>query len=153
MNYESLIREDLEKLKQIRKKQKLVRDEKRIQFLILLKPHASFLKPLDKLLDSGKIKGLAHITGGGLLENIPRVLPENVAVEINRGTWTELPVFGLMQKLGNVETGEMFRAFNMGVGMVVICAEADKDFLKNNFGECVEIGRVIEGVREVFIIT
>jgi len=119
----------------------------------LLKPHASFLKPLDKLLDSGRIKGLAHITGGGLLENIPRILPANVSIKIQRGTWTELPVFGLMQTLGNVQTSEMFRAFNMGVGMVVICAEADKDFLKNNFGECVEIGRVIEGVREVFIIT
>jgi len=119
----------------------------------LLKPHASFLKPLDKLLDSGRIKGLAHITGGGLLENIPRILPANVCIKIQRGTWTELPVFGLMQTLGNVQTSEMFRAFNMGVGMVVICAEADKDFLKNNFGECVEIGRVIEGVREVFIIT
>jgi len=119
----------------------------------LLKPHASFLKPLDKLLDSGRIKGLAHITGGGLLENIPRILPANVSIKIQRGTWTELPVFGLMQTLGNVQTSEMFRAFNMGVGIVVICAEADKDFLKNNFGECVEIGRVIEGVREVFIIT
>jgi phosphoribosylformylglycinamidine cyclo-ligase len=118
----------------------------------LLKPHASFLKPLDKLLDSGRIKGLAHITGGGLLENIPRVLPENVSVEIHRGTWTELPVFGLMQKLGNVEMSEMFRAFNMGVGMIVICAEEDKDFLKNNLGECFEIGRVIRGNKEVSIV-
>ncbi len=119
----------------------------------LLKPHASFLNPLDKLIDSGKIKGLAHITGGGLLENIPRILPENVSVELMRGTWDELPVFGLMQTLGSVETGEMFRAFNMGIGMVVVCAEADKEFLKNNLSECVEIGRVIKGDREVFINT
>jgi len=118
----------------------------------LLKPHASFLKPLDKLLDSGRIKGLAHITGGGLLENLPRILPENVSVEIRRGSWTELSVFGLIQKLGNVETSEMFRAFNMGVGMVVICAEEDKGFFKNNLGECFEIGRVVEGNREVKII-
>jgi phosphoribosylformylglycinamidine cyclo-ligase len=117
----------------------------------LLKPHASFLKPLDALLDSGKIKGLAHITGGGLLENIPRILPENVSVEIRRGTWTELPVFALMQTLGNVETNEIFRAFNMGVGMVVICAEADKEFLKNNLDKSVEIGRVIAGNKEVII--
>ena len=118
----------------------------------LLKPHASFLKPLDKLLNSGRIKGLAHITGGGLLENIPRILPKDVSVEIRRGTWTELPVFGLMQKLGNVETNEMFRAFNMGVGMIVICAEEDKEFLKNNLGECFEIGRVIRGNKEVSIV-
>jgi phosphoribosylformylglycinamidine cyclo-ligase len=118
----------------------------------LLKPHASFLKPLDKLLDSGKIKGLAHITGGGLLENIPRILPENVAVEIKRETWPELPIFGLMQKIGNVEDKEMFRTFNMGVGMVVICAEADKEFLQKSLANCFEIGRVIEGNREVEII-
>ena len=117
----------------------------------LLKPHTSFLKPLDALLDSGIIKGLAHITGGGLLENIPRILPANVSVEIKRGTWAELPVFGLMQMLGNVETSEMFRAFNMGVGMVVICAENDKEFLKNHLGECFEIGRIVKGNREVEI--
>ena len=118
----------------------------------LLKPHASFLKPLDKLLDSGRIKGLAHITGGGLLENIPRILPENVSVEIKRGTWGELPIFGLMQKIGNVEDKEMFRTFNMGVGMVVICAEEDKEFLLGNLGECFEIGKVIEGNKEVEIV-
>jgi phosphoribosylformylglycinamidine cyclo-ligase len=118
----------------------------------LLKTHTSFLKPLDKLLDSGKIKGLAHITGGGLLENIPRILPATVSVEVKRGTWSELPIFGLMQKLGNVEDKEMFRAFNMGIGMVVICAEEDKEFLKNNLGECFEIGRVVEGNKEVKIL-
>jgi phosphoribosylformylglycinamidine cyclo-ligase len=117
----------------------------------LLKPHESFLKPLDNLLNSGKIKGLAHITGGGLLENIPRILPANVSIKIFRGTWNELPIFGLMRKLGNVEDKEMFRAFNMGVGMVVICAEEDKDFLKNNAGECFEIGQVIEGNKSVLI--
>lgn len=117
----------------------------------LLAPHTSFLKPLDKLLDSGKIKGLAHITGGGFLDNIPRILPENVAVEIIRGTWKELPIFGLMQRLGNVEQSEMFRTFNMGIGMIVICAEEDREFLKNHLGECFEIGRVVAGNKEVEI--
>lgn len=117
----------------------------------LLATHPSFLKPLDTLLDSGKIKGLAHITGGGLLENIPRVLPENVSVEIKRGSWNELPIFGLMQKIGNVEEREMFRTFNMGIGMVVICAEEDKDFITENLREAVEIGRVIDGKKEVII--
>ena len=118
----------------------------------LLKTHQSFLKPIDKLLDTGKIKGLVHITGGGFLENIPRILPENVSVEIKRGTWNELPIFGLMQKLGNVEESEMFRAFNMGIGMIVICSEEDKESLKNHFGECFEIGKVIDGNKVVTIV-
>lgn len=117
----------------------------------LLATHPSFLKSLDKLLDSEKIKGLAHITGGGLLENIPRVLPENVSVEIKRGTWNEFPVFGLMQKIGNVEDSEMFRTFNMGIGMIVICAKEDKEFFKENLGDCFEIGNVVEGNKEVII--
>ncbi|CAN5550856.1 phosphoribosylformylglycinamidine cyclo-ligase [soil metagenome] len=117
----------------------------------LLKPHKSYLPTLEGLLDSGKIKGLAHITGGGLLENIPRILPENISVEIKRGTWDELPIFGTMQTLGNVQDFEMFRTFNMGIGMVVICAEEDKDFLEENLGECFEIGRVVEGNKEVLI--
>lgn len=118
----------------------------------LLEKHTSFLKPLENLLDSGKIKGLVHITGGGFSENIPRILPGGVAVEIKRGTWTELPIFGLMQKLGNVADAEMFRTFNMGIGMIVVCAEEDKEFLKENLGTSFEIGRVIEGNKNVSII-
>ena len=118
----------------------------------LLETHASFLKPLENLLDSGKIKGLVHITGGGFLENIPRILPENVGVEIKRGTWDELPIFGMMQNLGNVKDSEMFRTFNMGIGMIVICTEEDKNFLQENLGTTFEIGRVIEGNKGVSII-
>lgn len=88
----------------------------------LLATHASFLPQIGPLLDSGLIKGLVHITGGGFLENIPRILPEGVSVEIQRGTWPELPIFGIMQQLGNVDEKEMFRTFNMGIGMVVICS-------------------------------
>ncbi|HLM61105.1 MAG TPA: phosphoribosylformylglycinamidine cyclo-ligase [Pyrinomonadaceae bacterium] len=117
----------------------------------LLKPHKSYLPVLDELLETGKIKGLAHITGGGLLENIPRILPENVSVEIKRGTWNELPIFGAMQKLGNVADAEMFRTFNMGVGMVIVCAEKDNELLKSKLGECFEIGRVVGGNKEVVI--
>ncbi len=117
----------------------------------LLKTHKSFLNPLANLLESGKIKGLAHITGGGFLENIPRILPNNVAVEIRRGTWNEPPVFGLMQKLGNVTDSEMFRTFNMGIGMILICSEKDKDFLKDSLSDCFEIGRVVEGNKVVVI--
>src|SRR5437588_7865583 len=69
----------------------------------LLKPHLSYLRALESLLDSQTIKGLAHITGGGLLENIPRILPEGTEVEIKRDSWPVLPIFQLMQRIGNIE--------------------------------------------------
>ncbi len=121
----------------------------------LLKPHRSYYKSLSVLIDQKKIKGLAHITGGGFLDNIPRILPENVAVEINRGTWEELPIFGVMQKLGNVEDNEMFRAFNMGIGMIVICSLEEVSSIKSHLTEidekCFEIGRIVAGNKEVTI--
>src|SRR5688572_843678 len=115
----------------------------------LLATHQSFLSRIGPLLDSGLIKGLAHITGGGFLENIPRILPDGVGVEINRGTWPELPIFAVMQRLGNVSEKEMFRTFNMGIGMVVVCAEGETEAVKDHLGECYEIGRVVSGARDV----
>jgi len=113
----------------------------------LLATHQSFLSRLDRLLDSGVIKGLAHITGGGFLENIPRILPDGVSVEIDRGTWPEPPIFGLMQKLGNVAEDEMFRTFNMGIGMVIVCsAEHAGDFHGAH-----RIGSVVHGDKTVNI--
>ncbi|HWT04083.1 MAG TPA: phosphoribosylformylglycinamidine cyclo-ligase [Pyrinomonadaceae bacterium] len=121
----------------------------------LLAPHASYLPALDGLLDRGLIKGLAHITGGGLTENVPRILPEGTGVRIERGAWPVLPVFEVMRKLGNVADAEMFRTFNMGVGMVIVCAPGDAEAIKAHIkerGEAVyEIGRVTEGDREVVI--
>src|SRR5215813_9702994 len=84
----------------------------------LLAPHISYLRPLEGLLDRGVIKGLAHITGGGLTDNIPRILPEGTAVKIEKGSWDVLPIFEVLQKIGNVSEFEMYRTFNMGVGMV-----------------------------------
>ena len=118
----------------------------------LLKTHQSFLPQLGTLLDSGTIKGLVHITGGGFLENIPRILPDGVSVEINRGSWPELPVFGVMQRLGNVSDHEMFRTFNMGIGMIVICSADGKDAIQAHLTSSFEIGRVIEGSGPVSIV-
>jgi phosphoribosylformylglycinamidine cyclo-ligase len=119
----------------------------------LLQPHVSYLKPLDSLLDSGTIKGLAHITGGGLTDNIPRILPEGCAVEIEPGSWPVLPIFKLMQQIGNVSAAEMYRTFNMGVGMVVVCAPKDRQSITSHLlsqgAECFEIGRVVQGKQEV----
>lgn len=118
----------------------------------LLTTHSSFLPQLGPLLDSGRIKGLAHITGGGFLENIPRILPKGVSVEINRGSWSEPPVFGLMQKLGNVDEKEMFRTFNMGIGMIVICDTVSAAALKSSLPGSCEIGTVSSGYGDVSIV-
>jgi phosphoribosylformylglycinamidine cyclo-ligase len=122
----------------------------------LLRPHLSYLRPLEGLLDTGALKGLVHITGGGLLENIPRVLPSGTAAEIRRDAWPVPPVFQLMQEIGNVAEAEMHRTFNMGVGMVVICAPVDAENIKahlDGLGEaCYEIGRVTEGDRTVTLV-
>jgi phosphoribosylformylglycinamidine cyclo-ligase len=121
----------------------------------LLQPHLSYLPALEGLLDLNVIKGLAHITGGGLTENIPRILPEGTGVQITRGTWPVLPVFKLMQEIGNVVDAEMFRTFNMGVGMVIVAAPQDGESIKAHLRErneaVYEIGRVTEGKREVVI--
>jgi len=117
----------------------------------LLKTHQSFLRPLEGLLDKGIIKGLAHITGGGFLENIPRILPDGVSVEIKKGTWPELPVFGVMQSLGNVSEKEMFRTFNMGIGMIAVISSENKKTLMSHLDGCFEIGRVVEGEKSVSI--
>jgi len=119
----------------------------------LLQPHVGYLPALEGLLDGGTIKGLAHITGGGLIDNIPRILPAGTSAEIARGSWPALPVFTLMQRIGNVSETEMHRTFNMGVGMVIVCAGADAQTIKAHVearGEHIyEIGRIVAGSREV----
>ncbi len=87
----------------------------------LLAPHTNYVAPVRALLEAGvPVKGMAHITGGGLTENVPRILPQGLGVVIDRSTWTPQPVFTMMQHLGNIPDAEMFRAFNMGVGLVII---------------------------------
>jgi phosphoribosylformylglycinamidine cyclo-ligase len=121
----------------------------------LLLPHISYLKPLDGLLDQKTIKGLAHITGGGLTDNIPRILPEGTAVKIERDSWSMPPLFELLRRLGNVSDSEMYRTFNMGIGMVIVCTERDAQTIEQHLrtqGEtCYRIGNVIAGNREVLL--
>jgi phosphoribosylformylglycinamidine cyclo-ligase len=88
---------------------------------VLLEPHANYVMPIRRVLDAGiQIKGMAHITGGGLVENVPRILPEGLGCVIDRATWKAQPIFGLMQGLGQIEDLEMHRTFNMGVGLVMV---------------------------------
>jgi phosphoribosylformylglycinamidine cyclo-ligase len=98
---------------------------------------------------------LAHITGGGLTDNIPRILPENTAVRIERGSWRIPPLFELLRQLGNVSDAEMYRTFNMGVGMVIVCAAADAETIETHLRErgeaCYRIGNVVSGHREASI--
>lgn len=90
---------------------------------VLLTPTKLYVKPVLSLLEQVDVKGMAHITGGGFIENIPRVLPEGVDVEIAYGSWPILPIFDLLQKQGNVSPRDMFTTFNMGIGLVIVVAE------------------------------
>ena len=95
----------------------------------LLEPTRIYVASVLQAMKEVSIKGLAHITGGGLLENIPRVLPEEVVAELRADDWNRPPIFEWLQDAGNVEKSEMLRVFNCGIGMVVIAAEADVERL------------------------
>jgi phosphoribosylformylglycinamidine cyclo-ligase len=91
----------------------------------LLAPHRSYLPALEPLLERGKISALAHITGGGFPGNIPRVLPKGLGALVRTGSWTPPPLFQLIEKGGQVPREEMYRTFNMGIGMVAVVSPAD----------------------------
>jgi phosphoribosylformylglycinamidine cyclo-ligase len=96
---------------------------------VLLRVHRSYLKALWPLVERGEIRGLAHITGGGLLDNVPRILPSGVDARFDLSSWTVPPVFRVLQRHGAVAEREMFRAFNMGVGMTAVVAADRADAL------------------------
>jgi len=117
----------------------------------LLEPHRCYYHQLKPLLP--QIKGMAHITGGGLVDNIPRVLPEGLGVRLKKESWTVPPVFQLIQDRGNVDAAEMYRVFNMGVGMAIVCAPGDVSGLIGKLPEAKVIGEVVkqEGSDRVLI--
>ena len=92
---------------------------------LLLAPTRIYVKPVLKLIPQVNVKGLAHITGGGLVENIPRVLPETLAAQLDRTAWAMPPLFGWLRQEGNISDDEMHRVFNCGIGMVVIVSPAE----------------------------
>ena len=116
----------------------------------LLEPHRCYYHQLKPLLS--RIKGMAHITGGGLVDNIPRVLPEGVGVRLDRKTWMVPPVFKLIQDRGNVDAAEMYRVFNMGIGMVLICAPDDVSELMGKLPEAKVIGEVVKRAGEARVV-
>lgn len=107
----------------------------------LLEPHRCYYHELKPVLHL--VKGLAHITGGGFEGNIPRVLPPGLAVEIDRNAWEVPPIFRLVQRLGKVSDAEMYRVFNMGIGMVVICSPEQATELLKCLPQAKKIGKVI----------
>ena len=119
----------------------------------LLAEHRSYLPALRGAVDRGLVHGLAHITGGGLTDNLPRVLPQGTAARIERGTWPVLPVFTVMQKIGRVADDEMYRAFNMGVGMVCAIGPDDAEAFAAHLDSVGEphfrIGSIVPGLRNV----
>ena len=120
--------------------------------LALLEPHINYTNHVFGVLDKDiRVKGVAHITGGGLVENIPRILPNGCDVEIHKGSWPSLPIFNLMQSIGNVDENEMYRAFNMGIGMIIIAAADQVNSIKKII-DADEIGSVVVGGNQVNII-
>jgi phosphoribosylformylglycinamidine cyclo-ligase len=108
----------------------------------LLEPHRCYYLALKPLLP--QIKGLAHITGGGMPGNLPRILPKGLAARIERGDWEVPPIFSLIQEKGGVDDQEMYRVFNMGIGMAVVCDPSDMERLIKEMPSARLIGEVIQ---------
>jgi len=116
----------------------------------LLEPHRCYYHQLKPLLPI--IKGMAHITGGGLMGNVPRILPEGIAAQFHTQAWTIPPIFQLIQQRGNVDRDEIYRVFNMGIGMVVICSPDNVDRLTQALPEAKIIGEVAKQVGKARVV-
>jgi phosphoribosylformylglycinamidine cyclo-ligase len=116
----------------------------------LLVPHRSYLRMIQPLLDAGRIKGMAHITGGGITDNLPRILPHGTAAVIDRSSWKAPPIFSWLQQSGGVPDEDMLRTFNMGVGLIIVTGRdhaeplIDELAARGGHGACV-IGEVVPG--------
>jgi phosphoribosylformylglycinamidine cyclo-ligase len=120
----------------------------------LLATHRSYLEPVQRLQQAGiDLRGLAHITGGGLIDNLPRILPAGTGAVVRRGNWPELPLFGLIQRMGQVTDTEMFHVFNMGLGMVAVVPQQQVATAKAAVNEDVYVvGEVTTGDQQVTIV-
>lgn len=120
----------------------------------LLMPHRCYLPQINKLRENDvEIFGMAHITGGGVIDNLPRILPADCAAEIERGKWPEQPIFGLIQQLGQVSAAEMFHVFNMGLGMLVVVTAEQASLAQRALGDDVfVVGRIVEGAQTVDVL-
>lgn len=122
---------------------------------VLLTPTKIYVKPVMKLIKEINVKGLVHITGGGFYENVPRILPGNVTAAIQLGTWEIPQLFKMIQEKGKIDEGEMYKTFNMGIGMMAVVraqdAEGALEIIRGQ-GESAEIiGQIIEGDGQVML--
>ncbi|MBI3813804.1 MAG: phosphoribosylformylglycinamidine cyclo-ligase [Nitrospinae bacterium] len=124
----------------------------------LLKPHRNYSRVIHSLIDGStvEIKGIAHITGGGFIDNIPRILPDNCTAVIKKGSWEVLPIFNIIQGEGNVPEEESFRTFNMGIGLVIVVSENNPEdslnHIRNSGFKAWEIGVIEEEKKGVRIV-
>jgi phosphoribosylformylglycinamidine cyclo-ligase len=116
----------------------------------LLEPHRCYLHQLKSLLPM--IKGMAHITGGGLIGNVPRVLPKGLVAKFDSHAWAVPPIFQLIQQRGNVDQDEMYHVFNMGIGMAIICSTENVDHFIEALPEAKVIGKVIKQAGKARVI-
>jgi phosphoribosylformylglycinamidine cyclo-ligase len=120
---------------------------------MLLAPHRCYLNLLDNILRIGHVKALAHITGGGFVENIPRILPDNLDAKIQIGSWAIPPLWNLIQRSGNIAVDEMYRVFNMGIGMVLIADKKSVTEIKKLIPETTfVIGELAQGHKKVQLV-
>lgn len=121
----------------------------------LLEPTKIYVKPILKLIEQVKVKGISHITGGGFYENMPRMLREGVALKIDKNSYKVPPIFKLIAERGNIPERDMYNTFNMGIGMAVIVPESEVEksleILKESGEEAYLIGEVVEGNREIIM--
>ena len=123
---------------------------------VLLAVHRSYLRPVTTLMKSIQVRGMAHITGGGFPDNVPRVLPDDVNAVFDRASWIVPEVFKFIQRVGKVDREEMYRVFNMGIGMVVVVRKQDLDksiaILRKTGSKPVIVGWIEKGSRTVRLI-
>jgi phosphoribosylformylglycinamidine cyclo-ligase len=116
---------------------------------ILLAPHRSYYRLIEPLLDASCLKGMAHITGGGITENLPRILAPGMSARIQKSSWPVLSIFSYLQEKGEIEESEMYRTFNMGIGMILVVGDSDLQNVKDHFRAlqepCYEIGSIVPG--------
>ena len=123
----------------------------------LLKIHTNYTKPVLEILNADiNVRGIAHITGGGFIENIPRILPKKLDAEINKDSWPMLPIFPFIQKIDNLDEKEMYTAFNMSIGFILLVPASEKikidEILEKYKNYSIyEIGKIIKGNGKVIL--
>jgi phosphoribosylformylglycinamidine cyclo-ligase len=122
----------------------------------LLRPHRCYYRPLEGVLDAPELSALAHVTGGGLYDNLPRVLPSGLKAVIEKASWTPPPIFKEIQRLGGIADAEMYRAFNMGVGMLAVVEKDASDAFVRHLADSGEraavVGELQVGSQDVVIV-